>query len=876
MSPRCRKVTKNYHSVLVAVLVGLLLYLTTADTLAFGVRINGVQVDLPTGPVLKGGVVMLPLSCLLQPLGIVAEFDGDGAPVVLRLDDKKVVFSMDSPEAMRDGQSFDLRITPYMKQNEIMVPLNQLLIDGLGIRVDFDSERGVCFIGGDAQTPLEAVDTLSQSEGEHKAETVSETVENTEPSLEEVTGSQLAEENHGEMEIEVGASATSSGDGLHPLAIGRYLEEMLHGTTAKADEKVPGNAQGPRLVGVIPVIEDGRQRLDFITDAKVEVMPMLLVDPARLVLDVEDAVVDAIDDELYVGQGVIHRVRLSQYDEKTARAVVDLVEPTGYQIRELRDRNGFSVIFNQRVGRVDLFRSGSNVRLRMEVSGPVRYTVSTLNGPRRLLVDIENATCVGGKAEVRVHDSVVESLRISQYTPTETRIVMDLKQPLEVADVDAATNEDEIGLVFLDPQWGRSPGPTSRNDSGDGVGQGGKLVPFSVVQQLATLGRELLHLVSSNKVLAMGVTLVPDMLTSPRSRDDEHPQEPLGTPERTSDGVGSSSGIPGSFSGQSLAGVGVLRAGQNLGQIRFEGFDDDYPEQSEDPSRYQPFYSSSGASLPVSSRYGGVDLTKWPDLRTNWIEADALSALKGRSILIDAGHGGFQPGAPGVKGIWEKTYNLELALRVGELLQWAGARVSYTRVQDQTVSLRERVDKVKMANAEIFVSIHGNASLARDAIGTETLYHPAIQENRSLAEAIQENLVQQLGLPDRGIKQRPDLYILRHSPVASALVEVGFLDHPEEGAFLLTSEAIDKASMGLVRGIAAFFRDKPVLPRPLDKAIPPELQPEQVEDGLEARGNTEGESTTPGEDRGSEDSSRPDDGPLSDRPTGSDTLEERL
>jgi len=109
------------------------------------------------------------------------------------------------------------------------------------------------------------------------------------------------------------------------------------------------------------------------------------------VLDVAGATIEAIDDELYVGQGVIHRVRLSQYQDGIARAVVDLAETTGYQIEKLTDGNGFSVVFNRRIGRVKLWRRGSTVGLCMETSGPVQYSVRRLTSPQRIVVDVDHA-----------------------------------------------------------------------------------------------------------------------------------------------------------------------------------------------------------------------------------------------------------------------------------------------------------------------------------------------------------------------------------------------------------------------------------------------------------------------------------------------------
>ncbi|NMB46841.1 MAG: AMIN domain-containing protein [Firmicutes bacterium] len=873
MSPGYRKPTKTHTNWLLPLLVGLLVGLAAVNALAFDVRINGVEVELSTSPSLRQGKVMLPLSCLINPLGILVECEeSEGVPIALEMGDRKVTFSTDSSQAMVDGTPLELGTIPYRKHDELMVPMN-LFVNVLKINVEWDQAGQTLFIEGGTELPLEA--TTSQSDVAKEPEaaaSIAAKTESAEPLQQEISDGLPDDEDSHQVEIKMENTGDTAEHGVYSLAISQFLQEMRTQTSALAGEKVFGQAQGIRLVGVLPSVEQGRQRLDFITDAPVKVHPMLLADPARLVVDVEEAIVDAIDDELYVGRGVIHRVRLSQYQEGVARAVVDLTEPTGYEIKDLTEDSGFSVVFNQRIGRVSLWRSGTSIGLKMETSGPVRYTVRRLISPTRIVVDVDNATFVAGAAEVNVNDNAVKSLRISQYTPTETRIVIDLEHALDIIDVDASTDEHEIELTFFDPQWGEDSGfensgalvKTSEQDGGE--------APFVSLRQLATLGRSLVELFPSSKALAMEENQLTDTSANPHDHQEEGWNLSVGRVDKLADD------IEGDGETEPRLGVGSLMetlwVEPKFGQIRWDDLGEGSDVEPEgEPLISPPVSYSDDIPVPLSTGARQIDFSQWPRLQANWITADARTALQGRSILIDAGHGGFQPGAPGVNSIWEKTYNLELALRVGELLQWAGARVSYTRMTDQTISLRERVDMVQAVDAEILISIHANASLARDATGTETLYHPAIAESRSLAAAVQENLVSQLGLFDRGIKQRNDLYILRHSPVPSTLVEVGFLDHIEEGPFLLTPEAIDRASMGLVRGIAAFFRDHPIRPaRAADtlKQEPPSAD-NRGDGGVQ---DSEGEAFLDGAYRGEPSGNEEEVG--SGRPTGSDTIEQKL
>ena len=854
MSPSSGKTKKIY--ILVFLVTVLVLWAAAGSAWAFNVCVNGAPVELSVRPSLRGVKVMLPLRCLAPPLGLEVTSEGVGGSVAVTGCDREVVVVPDSYEIVVNGEVLELDVAPYWEKDEIMVPM-QLLVEGFGFAANFDFSSATMWI---QDTGHRAVPVNAAAEREKERQSQGVSAEEPASGLQTALGS-----SNGQAEAEVESEEAVSSGSFQVLAISQFLQEIREQTAAFAGTKVPGGEERTRLVGVLPCIEDGRQRLDFITSGKVQVQPMLLTEPARLVLDVEGAVVDALDDELYVDQGVIHRVRLSQYQEGTARAVVDLAEPTGYQLKEMPEGSGFSVVFNQRVGRVNLFRSDAQIRLKLEVSGPVKYSVKRLRNPHRIVVDLEGATFVDGATEAKVTDSAVEKLRISQFTPTTARIVMDLAHSLEIVDIDAGGREQEIDLVFLDPNWGRNKqGRTAAGDLSEVFRHGVQPRIAAAFEPLAALGRSLVNLIPTGEALAMEQI----------SRDVE----------------------PGDLDEETGNGTAVLQDinpdGTDIGDESFgdagEGLEDETAGSSFPSEREVPYDLVEDAEpehkvdlamidddvllLAIGRGYREIDFSRWPKLQVDWISDEALAALKGRSILIDAGHGGAQPGAPGVKGVWEKTYNLAVALRVGELLRWAGARVSFTRVADQTVSLRERVDKVRTVGAEILVSIHANASLTRDATGTETLYHPAIPESRMLAEAIQTELVEQLGLFDRGIKERNDLYILRHSLVPSALVEVGFLDHVSEGAFLLTPEAIDQASMGLVRGIAAFFQRYPDKKTPsLEEELP------QVRIVPEAEESAQGDyETAPLDEEVREGLVEVEEEPLLGEPAGSDTVEDEL
>ena len=157
----------------------------------------------------------------------------------------------------------------------------------------------------------------------------------------------------------------------------------------------------------------------------------------------------------------------------------------------------------------------------------------------------------------------------------------------------------------------------------------------------------------------------------------------------------------------------------------------------------------------------------------------AAKPLPAATIVLDAGHGGHDPGGiPGQK-FSEKTAALDVALRVQSRLQAAGHRVVQTRSRDVFVELPRRVAvSNRTPGRPLFVSIHFNASPNRRAHGIETYYFAP--SSVPLAKAIHRRVVRASGQPDRGIR-RARFYVLRTNTRPAALLELGFLTHPQEG-----------------------------------------------------------------------------------------------
>ena len=160
--------------------------------------------------------------------------------------------------------------------------------------------------------------------------------------------------------------------------------------------------------------------------------------------------------------------------------------------------------------------------------------------------------------------------------------------------------------------------------------------------------------------------------------------------------------------------------------------------------------------------------------------------MKRLKVCLDAGHTQAKDtkGDPGaVNGsYWESVAALDMVLSMGEMFKGAGCDVVYTRTKGSPgLTLAERCRKANSADADVFISIHLNSAENKSASGIETLrYGRCSKKTLKLAENVQQRLVDALGWKDRGVKERSNLYVLKHTAMPAILVETGFISNNEE------------------------------------------------------------------------------------------------
>ena len=181
-------------------------------------------------------------------------------------------------------------------------------------------------------------------------------------------------------------------------------------------------------------------------------------------------------------------------------------------------------------------------------------------------------------------------------------------------------------------------------------------------------------------------------------------------------------------------------------------------------------------------------------------------------IVLDAGHGGWDPGKKGTLGEDEKNINLSIMEKVQKFLEQGGATVLLTRATDEALGGSKALDMAErraVANeneGDILISIHQNAFSSSSAKGAQVFYHESSENGKILAQKIQESLKTYVDEENqRQSKANKEYYVLRTTEIPSVIVECGFLSNPIEEKALNEEEYQEKMAWGIYIGILEYF-----------------------------------------------------------------------
>ncbi|QGQ95388.1 N-acetylmuramoyl-L-alanine amidase [Paenibacillus psychroresistens] len=188
-------------------------------------------------------------------------------------------------------------------------------------------------------------------------------------------------------------------------------------------------------------------------------------------------------------------------------------------------------------------------------------------------------------------------------------------------------------------------------------------------------------------------------------------------------------------------------------------------------------------------------------------------------IVVDAGHGGSDPGAIGINGLNEKDITLDIALKLQDQLVKRDYEVVLSRTDDRFISLQDRVDYTNKQSADLFISIHGNSYPSSQAKGTLVLYYdnqfpqssyPASAQMESLtpiskafAQQVLDAFINKLHTENQDIVPS-SVYVVRNGTIPSVLIETAFLSNPEDAALLADPIVRSQMAEAIADGIQAF------------------------------------------------------------------------
>ena len=211
--------------------------------------------------------------------------------------------------------------------------------------------------------------------------------------------------------------------------------------------------------------------------------------------------------------------------------------------------------------------------------------------------------------------------------------------------------------------------------------------------------------------------------------------------------------------------------------------------------------------------------------KTHYTEAFNAGRLpiKNKVIMIDAGHGGIDPGAVGRTGVLEDEINLKIAFKLRKLIEQFGGvglmireddsglySEGKSRIRDmKNEDLRERHRIINESGADILISIHLNFFPQSQYYGAQCFYNEGDEEGRKLAELIQAELVDVIKNNNtRKAKSIDSVYILKNNKMPSVLIECGFLSNHEEERLLQNDNYQEKLAWAIFMGVMKYFEEK--------------------------------------------------------------------
>ncbi|ADL13313.1 N-acetylmuramoyl-L-alanine amidase family protein [Acetohalobium arabaticum] len=492
-------------------------------------------------------------------------------------------------------------------------------------------------------------------------------------------------------------------------------------------------------------------------------------DNKKMIVKFPNMILDVVKDKFVIDNELVKNVNLTQLEKEgipVIKVIFKMKKWFELDIEQDSENNNLLLLRpERRVELIDVNYDSQAGEVRIKTEYPVTPQVVPLEKGDRLVADFPNAVFRDLSQNITIEDEFIEEIRIAQFNKELVRTVIDLEKLVDYeleSRVDKET-DDYVTVVKLD-----SPKNLKSQAEKD-----------IAEQETEEKSKQLraVDITQQNQKTSMQVKL---------NTDSNYEIRKFNYPDRLV------IDIPGAAA--ALKPTEITEAKGVIKDVRVSQF-------SRNPMIARVVFELSHA---VDYQVVSEEETNEINLQIQATNSNNLN-LVGKTIVIDAGHGGADPGAIGAGGTMEKDVNLDVAKKLASLLKEAGAKIRMTRKEDKYVTLWDRANEANELNCDIFVSIHANAHQKKKASGSETYVYPgSYGDNLVLAKKVQGSLHEKLGTPDRGVRF-DKFYVLENTTMPSILVEIGFLTNSHEERLLASSSFKQKAAEGMYKGIVDFF-----------------------------------------------------------------------
>jgi len=583
-----------------------------------------------------------------------------------------------------------------------------------------------------------------------------------------------------------------------------------------------------------PKTED-YEGLEFLITEEVDYDVQLFSNPTRMVLDIKGATITSNLDKPKVDSNLIKDYHISQLNNNT-KVIIDLYDNINYNIEKRKDGDEYKYLVKLSPIIDSVKYNGSKIII--GATRPLHATrVNYLSNPNRVVIDIKNAA-LEKATELKIGDKSINKVRLSQFQTEpynivravldlegETRVKLENNEgnleilPLstQLLGIDYSSEED---LLFkLSNQVKPEVFPLTKGDrlvfdfpfTVNNIKEHSLKVDNKLIEEIrvSQFNKEKSRVVVDLTKLVpyemkwkgnnlqvklvnnlTGVTLEEKKLKQTLKlsllKARNYKVYKLVNPNRLVIDIFDTI--------VDLNQIELPKANGIIKNIRVSQY-------SRDPKQVR-------VALELAKN---LDFEIKSEDTTDNIEIDIVeerfrSYLKDKLIVVDAGHGGRDPGAIGYSGSREKDLVLDIAMKLENLLENGGAKVIMTRRTDEYIELTDRSKIANDNNADIFVSIHLNSHVDSEHNGTETYIRPNYdQTNLLLANLTQRALIKGLGTCNRGVKSN-NLKVLDTTNMPAILNEIAFLSNKDEESLLMNEEFREKAAIALYKGINNYFR----------------------------------------------------------------------